>query len=61
MTKEVCKVIKHSGDQLAIIVPEELLRQINVTRGDEVKIDTMSGKRLEVEKKGFFQIIYNKI
>lgn len=54
MAKEVCKVIKHSGDQLAIVVPAELLKQINVTRGDEVKIDTMSGKRLEVEKKGFF-------
>lgn len=54
MAKEVCKVIKHSGDQLAIVVPEELLKKINVTRGDEVKINTASGKRLEVEKKGFF-------
>lgn len=54
MAKETCKVVKHSGDKLAIIVPAELLSQINVSRGDEVKIDTMSGKRLEIEKKGWF-------
>lgn len=54
MAKEVCKVISHSGDKLAIVVPKDLLEKINVTRGDEVKIDTASGKRLEVEKKGFF-------
>lgn len=54
MAKEVCKVVNHSGDKLAIIVPKELLAQIDTKRGDEVKIEVMSGKRLEVEKKGFW-------
>lgn len=47
------KIKKFSGSELGVILPEEVLKELKLSKNDNVKLE-LKGNRVVVEKRGFF-------